>query len=83
MEPELTAEQACQGHLLTPEDFARMCNEDGSLKSQSKTTTFTLKSDDSKSITVHNTVLQGALVGVVLVVLVLAMVLFRRRKNKK
>ena len=83
MEPELTAEQACQEHSLSPEDFARTCNEDGTLKNGQKTTTFTLKSDSSKSITVNDTVLQGALVSVVLVVIVAAVLFFRRRKSRK
>lgn len=83
-EPEMTPNDACRMHALTQEDFARMCNEDGSLKSQTKTTTFSLKDDPSKtitSITLDNNVLYG--VGVLFVLVVAgAIVLFIRRHNK-
>lgn len=56
-EPELTPGEACRTHSLTQQDFAQMCNANGSLKSRPQTTTFSLKDDPSRTITVDNAVL--------------------------
>jgi cell division protein FtsL len=82
MNEELTAEEACRNHLLTAEDFARTCNEDGSLKTQAHSTTFTVKNDKSKSITINNTALQVALVVAVLIMAVLTTLLIKHHLNK-
>jgi hypothetical protein len=83
MEQELTAEQACHGHLLAPEDYARMCNQDGSLKSQSKTTTLTIKNTPAKSVTIDNTVFVATIVAISLLLVIAGVLLFRWRKRKK
>jgi len=83
-EPELSAGEACRTHSLTNEDFARLCNPDGSLKSQPQTTTFSLKNNPSKTITVNNTVLyvSGALL-ITLLIGAASLVIRRRNKKKK
>jgi len=81
-EPELSPAEACRTHSLTQQDFAQMCSADGSLKSQRRTTTFSLKNDPSKTITVDNVVLYIA-GGLLLVILIGAVVLFVRHRNKK
>jgi hypothetical protein len=83
MNEELTAEEECRNHLLAAEDFPRMCNEDGSLKTQAHNTTFTVKNDNSKSITINNTALQAALVVAVLIMAVLAILIIKQHLNKK
>lgn len=84
MNEGISADEACRARALTQEDFVRMCNEDGSLKGQTQTTTFSLKNDDSKSTTMDNTALQVGLAGIVLLVVVIAYILIRKRRlNKK
>jgi hypothetical protein len=59
MNEGITINEACANNVIgTKEDFERLCNKDGTVKSQPKTTTFTLKNDSTKSITVVDTHLQ-------------------------
>lgn len=81
MNTGISSEEACRTHLLTAEDFARMCNPDGSLKSQQSTTTFTLKDDPSKSLTINNTVLYISAALVLVIVCVVALLVRRRHKR--
>jgi|GEM_PF-3028218 len=80
MNEGITAEQACKDQSLTSEDFARMCNEDGTLHSNSGTTTFTLMNDESRSITVNNNDLLLA-AGGLFVLIVVGIVLFVRKRR--
>jgi len=84
-EPELTPREACRTHALTQQDFAQICNADGSLKSQSQTTTFSLKDDPSKTITVNNSVLyiSGALLIMLLIGTVILHVWHYNKKKRK
>ncbi len=81
-ETGISLDEACRKHVLADEDFARQCNADGSIKNQS-TTTFTLKDDPSKSITVNNAVLYAVGVGLILVIACVIILLIRRRSKKK
>jgi hypothetical protein len=79
----ISSDEACRTNSLTAEDFARMCNPDGSLKHQQSTTTFTLKDDSSKSLTVNNNVLyMSAIVLAVVAIGVAALLIKRWRKRK-
>lgn len=79
----ISAAEACRMRAVSDEDFARMCDEDGSLKNQSNTTTFSLKDDPSKTVTIDNTVLYAVGIGLVLVLACVAILLVRRRGKKK
>ena len=81
-ETGITVTEACRNHVMSDEDFAKTCNTDGSLKNQS-TTTFTLKDDPAKSITVNNAVLYAAGIGLILVIACLIILLIRRRSKKE
>ncbi len=74
--------EACRNHALANEDFARQCNADGSIKNQS-TTTFTLKDNPSKSITMNNAVLYAVGVGLILVIACVVILLIGRQRKKK
>lgn len=84
MQEGISLEEACASHVIgTQEDFERSCNPDGTAKSQSNTTTFTLKNDDTMPITVINTHLYIT-AGLVLVLLaILATFLVRKKLKKK
>ena len=82
MDDGISSSEACRTHSLTAEDFARMCNSDGSLKNQPGTTTFTLKDDSSKSLTVNNNVLYLSVAVLVLVVGCVIVLLVKRRRKK-
>lgn len=81
-ETGITVTEACRNHVMSDEDFARTCNADGTLKNQS-TTTFTLKDDSSKSITVNNAVLYAAGIGLLLAIACVIILLIRRRSKKR
>jgi hypothetical protein len=83
MDTGISSDEACRIHALTEEDFARMCNKDGSLKHQSSTTTFSLKDDPSKSITINNTVLYISAAALVLVVLCVVILFVKCMSKKK
>jgi len=84
-EPELSPGEACRTHSLTQQDFARMCNADGSLKSQPQTTTFSLKDDPSKTVTVDNSVLYicGGLLLLIIIGMIVLLVRRYTKKNKR
>lgn len=79
----ISADEACRAHVLTEQDFARMCNEDGSLKSQPKTTTITLKDSPSKTFTVDSTILYASMAVLALVLVGVVLLLVRHHKNTK
>jgi hypothetical protein len=83
MNPGISSDEACRTHSLTAEDFARMCNSDGSLKNQTGTTTFTLKDDASKTLTVNNTVLYTSAAMLVVAVACVILLLIKRKRKKK
>lgn len=78
----ITADEACRTGSLKPEDFSRVCNDDGSLKSQTQTTTFTIKNDSSKSFTVNNTVLLFSVTVFLMLVVLLTVVIFKKGRSK-
>lgn len=81
MNEGMTVEQACKDRHLASEDFARMCNEDGTVRNKSENTTFTLMNDESRSITVNNNdVLLAA--GGIFVLVVVGIVLFVRKQRR-
>lgn len=79
----ISADEACRTHSLTAEDFARMCNPDGSLKNQQSTTTFTLKDDPSKSLTVNNNTLYVSAIVLTVVVVGVGVLLIKRWRKRK
>ena len=81
MEQELTANQACRDHLLTAEDYTRMCNTDSSLKSK-HTTTFALKNGSSESLTVDNSVLKSSAASLVILIFIVIVTLYKRRLRR-
>lgn len=87
MQEGISLEEACAKNVVgTEEDFERTCNPDGTVKSQSKTTTFTLKNDDTKSVTINNTYLYiGIALVLVLFVAFTAFIvrMFMKRKLAK
>ena len=84
MEEGISIDEACARNVIgTQEDFERSCNPDGTVKSQPKTTTFTLKNDDTKSITIDNTHLYIAATFVLVLFVILAAFLIRKILKKK
>lgn len=83
MNEGISANEACQRQALSEEDFARMCNDDGSIKSQPQTTTFFLKDEPNASVTVNNTVLQLTLAAAVLLVVILLVAMVKKYQRKK
>ena len=83
MNEGVSLDQACEMRALNAEDFARSCNEDGSVKDGTETTTFTLKSDNSKSVTLDNTVVVAGIISVVLIAVVMGAVLIRKLRKRK
>ncbi len=83
MENGISADEACRTHSLTTDDFARMCNPDGTLKNQPGTTTITLKNDPSKSLTVNNTILYTSAAALVVVVVCVVVLLVKHKRKKK
>jgi len=78
----ISAEEACSANVIgTEEDFVRLCNPDGSLKKQEKTTTFHLKNDDTKSVTVKDSYIH--LAGIAVIILLVVGVVLLIRKFKK
>jgi len=59
-----------------------MCNVDGSLKNHTSATTFTIKGDPSKSLTVNNTVLYVSGTALVLVAACLVVLVVKRTAKK-
>lgn len=86
MNEGISLEEACSKGLIgTEEDFERNCNEDGTVKEHPETTTFSLKDDSSKSVTIDNTHLQAAIVGITVLAIVLLGLLVRKiiKRNKR
>ena len=84
MEEGISIDEACARNVIgTQEDFERSCNPDGTVKIQPKTTTFTLKNDDTKSITIDNTHLYIAATFVLVLFVILAAFLIRKILKKK
>lgn len=82
MNEELTVEEACRSRVMTDEDFARSCNPDGTVKSGNQTTTFTLKNDPTKSVTVNNRVAQTMMISTAILLLaVLGFLIYRAVKK--
>ena len=79
----ISSDEACRMHVLAAEDFARMCNKDGSLKTQPSTTTFYVKDDPSKSITIDNNVLYVSAFVFALLIAGAVVLVVRRLKKKK
>ena len=83
MNEGISADEACKMRALNPEDFARMCNEDGSLKVSTETTTSPVKTNDPRPATVNGLVLQLGLTGFVLTVTLLIALLIKRKLQSK
>lgn len=84
MEKGISIEEACKDNLIgTEEDFQANCNPDGTVKQHPKTTTFTLKNDETKSVTIDNTYLYLAGLGFLLLVAVAVFLIIRRLFKKK
>lgn len=81
MNTGISADEACRTHSLTEQDFARICNPDGSLKNE-QNTTFTLKDNPSRSVTVNNNVLYGSIAILGLIVLCVVALTLKRRNKK-
>lgn len=84
MEEGISLDEACAKRVIgTKEDFDRSCNPDGTVKTHTDTTTFSLKNSDI-SITVNNTYLQisGAVVVIAVVILVVCIIKKLKRKTK-
>jgi hypothetical protein len=81
MNEGITAQEACRTGALTPEDFAKMCNGDGSLKSQPSSTTFTF--NGSNPITIDNTVLQVIFVAAIVLAAATTFWIVTKLKRKK
>lgn len=79
----ISAEEACRKHAYTPEDYKNACNDDGSLKTHSKTTTFTLKNDETKSVTVNNSVIQATAIAIFLIAMTSIVLLTKSKLRKK
>lgn len=82
MNTGISLDETCRMHVLSEEDFASMCNADGSVKQQPGTTTFSLKDDPSKSTTIDNTALYSFGV-VIMIAIACIVVFFIKRRNKK
>ncbi len=78
----ISLSEACRLRVLAQEDFAKECNEDGTIKNQSHSTTFTVKDNGALSFTVNNTVMRLTLAGVIIAVIVVGVLLFRRLRDK-
>lgn len=83
MDTGISADEACRNHVLTEDDFARMCNPDGSLKNHPGTTTFTLKDGPSRSLTVNNNIMFASAAALAIVVACTVVLLIRRGRKKK
>jgi len=81
MDEGISADEACRLGVLTPEDYSRLCNEDGSVKRPTQSTVMHLK-DDTNSMKMSNTSLQSSFVGLVLFVLSLVLLILRRRNKR-
>ena len=82
MEEGISIDEACANNVIgTKEDFERSCNPDGTVKKQTNTTTFSMKSSDS-SITVNNTYLQIGVAVVVIAVIILTVLIIGKLKHK-
>lgn len=84
MNEGITVYEACANNVVgTKNDFERLCNKDGTVKSQQKTTTFTLKNDSAKSFTVNDTHLQIGMGLILLVILaVVGLIIHKLIKRK-
>jgi hypothetical protein len=83
MNEGISLDQACEMRALNAEDFARSCNEDGTVRGNTDKTTFTLKSDNSKSVTLDNTAIQAGIITAVLIVLIMGIFLIRKLRKIK
>lgn len=79
MEKGISLDEACaKNQIGTREDFERNCNPDGSVKQHFQTTTFSLKNDESKSITVDNSYLYIASVAALILVVIVVYLVSRK-----
>ena len=85
MNEGISLDEACANNVVgTQEDFfERLCNEDGSVKIQPKTTTFTLKNDNTKSFTINDTHLQIGLAVVLVIVIAVVGLIIRKLIRRK
>lgn len=83
MNEGISINEACETGALTPEDYARSCNQDGSVKQNNGSTTFYIKGNESQPIQVDNTLLAvgaiGLAVAAILVIALIAKLVIRRR----
>lgn len=84
MEKGISIDEACARNVIgTREDFERNCNPDGTVKTYTDTTTFSLKNSGS-SVTINNTYLQiGGAVTVIAVIVLLALVIKKLKRRSK
>ena len=83
MESGISITEACRTRSLEKEDFARTCNEDGSVKQEHRTT-FSLKDDPTKTITIDNNILYisgGAAILLVITAIVLLGIYFSKKRK--
>jgi hypothetical protein len=84
MNEGISLEEACANNVVgTEEDFERSCNKDGTVKSQTKTTTFTLKNDSTKSFTINDTHLQIGIVVILALVIAIVGLIIRKLMMRK
>lgn len=83
MNEGISLDQACEMRALSPEDFAKSCSDDGSVKADTETTTFSLKNTNSQSFTIDNTVLLFGAASLVFVFVLGGVILSKKRRKVK
>jgi hypothetical protein len=84
MQEGISLEEACVKHAVgNQDDFERNCNPDGTVKKHSETTTFTLNNDENMSVTINNTYLYIAIVGISLIALIVTLLVVRKILKKR
>ena len=72
MNEGISINEACANNVVgTKQDYERLCNKDGTVKSNPKTTTYSLKNDNTNSITIDNTHLQIGVASIFIMVVVI------------
>jgi hypothetical protein len=84
MNEGISLDETCANNVVgTKEDFERVCNNDGTVKSQPKTTTFTLKNDITQSVTINTTHLQiGLSVILLLAIAIIGLIIWKIKRKK-
>ena len=84
MQKGISVEEACARRVIgNEEDFERSCNPDGTAKSQTNTTTFSLK-DSGATITLNNTYLYiGGAAAIVVAIVLLVVVINKLARRTK